>query len=217
MADRRQLYLCTYNVKRYDISKIEEIKSIFRQSSILLLQETWLTEDAFIRSFKRDFPYSECISSSIMDQNDIKLGRPHGGVGICYHSNLKCMTEIVPTVSKRIKALKITIDSIKILLVNVYLPFSDSTDSLDEYSKVLQEVSGICINLPNHKLILGGDWNADPLRNDSRTKYFKSFIRNEELYNCLDHDSANVPYTFVCTKNGTTSTLDHFFDITQFG
>ena len=210
MAVRKQFSISTYNVKRYDISKIEEIKSIFRQSSMIVLQETWLTEDAFIQSFKRDFPLSECISSSIMGHNDIRLSRPHGGVGICYHSNLKCRTEIVPTISKRINALKITIHNIILLLTNVYMPSSDNTDDLEEYSKVLQEVSSICNNFPDHKLILGGDWNADPLRNDGRTRYFKSFIRNEELYNCLDHDSANVPYTFVCTKNGTTSTLDHF-------
>ena len=174
MAVRKQFSISTYNVKRYDISKIEEIKSIFRQSSMIILQETWLTEDAFIQSFKRDFPLSECISSSIMGHNDIRLGRPHGGVGIYYHSNLKCRTEIVPTISKRINALKITIHNIIFLLTNVYMPSSDNTDDLEEYSKVLQEVSSICNNFPDHKLILGGDWNADPLRNDGKTRYFSA-------------------------------------------
>ena len=63
-------------------------------------------------------------------------------------------------------------------------------------------------------LIIGGDWNADPSRNDGRTKLFKEFISNEKLLNAFDLDIANVPYTFErVMKNGeppTISTIDHF-------
>ena len=117
---------------------------------------------------------------------------------------------ILPAVSKRINTLKITENSINIMQVNVYLLSSDNTNNLDEYSKVLQEVKCICNNLPNHKLIFGGDWNVVPLRNDSGTKYFESFIINKKLYNCLGYDISNFTYTFIYTKNGTTYTLDNF-------
>ena len=62
-------------------------------------------------------------------------------------------------------------------------------------------------------IIIGGDWNADPRRNDGRTRLFKDFIRHENLFNALDLEFSDVPYTFT-TKNrngeNMTSTIDHF-------
>ena len=119
---------CSYNVKHYDDIKYDAIKSIFQNNTILLVQETWLAENEFIRKFKYDFPNSECISANKMDNNDIRAGRPYGGVGICYHSNIKCKIENITTTSKSICALKIHIDNISLLLINVYMPCSDDKE-----------------------------------------------------------------------------------------
>ena len=66
--------LCSYNVKKYDKIKYNAIKSIYKENTFLLIQETWLAEDEFIRQFKIDFPNSECISANKMDQDGIKAG-----------------------------------------------------------------------------------------------------------------------------------------------
>ena len=210
MAVKKQISICSYNIKQYDSTKLNAIRDIFQKCSFMIFQETWLTELEFVRQFKNDFPHSECISSSKMDQADIKPGRPYGGVGICYHSNLKCHVDNIPTNSKSICGLKITIDNVNILLINVYMPSSNNVQSLNEYSSILQELHNICSKFPTHGVILGGDWNADPSRKDGRTQRFKDYIEQEQLINALNMDIANVPYTFKCMISGTESTLDHF-------
>ena len=185
---------------------------MFSKCDFLLLQETWKTESEFIRNFKNDFPGSECITASQMDLDGIKAGRPYGGVAICYHAGLKCKIETIPTDSKSICALKLGIDQISILLVNVYMPCSDNNDALEKYTSILNEIRALCIKNVTQHLILAGDWNADPIRNDRRTTLFKNFIAEETLINVLDKDIANVPYTYWNQRvtPPTTSTVDHF-------
>ena len=185
---------------------------MFSKCDFLLLQETWKTESEFIRNFKNDFPGSECITASQMDLDGIKAGRPYGGVAICYHAGLKCKIETIPTDSKSICALKLGIDQISILLVNVYMPCSDNNDALEKYTSILNEIRALCIKNVTQHLILAGDWNADPIRNDRRTTLFKNFIAEETLINVLNKDIANVPYTYWNQRvtPPTTSTVDHF-------
>ena len=58
------------------------------------------------------------------------------------------------------------------------MPCSDNRKSLDDYSAILQEISDICTNNETNLLIIGGDWNADPSRNDGRTKLFKDHLNS---------------------------------------
>ena len=203
---------CSYNLNNYSQIKYELVKEIFNKCSFLLLQETWHVESEFIRKFKNDFPNSECISASKMDLDGIKVGRPYGGLAICYHSRLKCKVEYINTQSKSICALKIYAGNISLLLVNIYMPSSDKREAIDEYSVILQEVSSICIKSTTQYIILGGDWNADMGKNNMRTTLFKDFISDENLINSLELDIANVPYTYenMRVNPPTFSTLDHF-------
>ena len=141
----RNITLCSYNVKKYDKIKYNTIKSLYKEDTLMLIQETWLFEEEFIRQFKIDFPNSECISANKMDLDDIRAGQPYEGVGICHHSNIKCKIENVSTTTKSICAQMLNIENISILLINVYMPSSDNTVALEEYSKILEEISNICI------------------------------------------------------------------------
>ena len=85
MAANNHITLCTYNENNYDATKYDFAKEMFPKCDFLLLQETWLTGNEFIRRFKNDFPDSECIAASQIDLDGIKAGRPYGGVAICYH------------------------------------------------------------------------------------------------------------------------------------
>ena len=49
------------------------------------------------------------------------------------------------------------------------MPSCNTRVKLDEYSSILKEVSEICSKNETDMLIIGGDWNADPCRNDGRT------------------------------------------------
>ena len=210
----KNITFCSYNVKNYDNVKYEAVKSIFPTCTFLLVQETWLAEKEFIRRFRNDFPNSECVSSNKMDLNGIDAGRRYGSVGICYHSNVNCKVDYIKTISKSICAQNIAFSDINLLLINVYMPSSDNKDKLEEYADILHEISSICITSGTQYIIVGGDWNADPIRQDGRTKLFRDFLSQENLHNALELDIANVPYTYF-RPNGpgdlpSTSTIDHF-------
>ena len=113
---------CSYNVKDFNPTKYETIRNLFHENTFLLIQETWLSEDEFINRFKNEFPESECISANKMDTGEIRAGRRHGGVGICYHNKVKCKIENISTTYKCICAQKIIIDEMCILVINVYMP-----------------------------------------------------------------------------------------------
>ena len=94
------------------------------------------------------------------------------------------------------------------------MPCSDNRVALDEYASILQEINNLCINHTTQHIIIGGDWNADPNRSDGRTKLFKEFISQENLFNPLSLELSNVEYTFSSRRIGggplITSTIDHF-------
>ena len=117
-----------------------------------------------------------------MDDIEYKRGCRYGGISICHHSNIRSKVETIATQSKCICAQKITIDDIILLHINVYMPNTDNNDDLEIYSNILHEISSICIRNIAPMIIIGGDWNADPRRNDGRTRLFNDFIRQENLF-----------------------------------
>ena len=92
------------------------------------------------------------------------------------------------------------------------MPCSDNNDALEKYMNILDEIRALCTKSATQHLIIAGDWNADPIRNDRRTTFFNNFIAQEELINVLDMDIANVSYTYWNQRvtPPTTSTVDHF-------
>ena len=145
----------------------------------------------------------------------MKVGNVRGGTSICYHSNTNCVIETIPSKSKSFCAQKINIDQISILLINVYMPCSDDQESLEEYFNILLEIKTICFLNSSDFIVMGGDWNADPIRKDKRTAMFKDFIKNQKLYNALDANISDVPYTWMSNDQignrvGSSSKIDHF-------
>ena len=216
-SEIKKISFCTFNIKGYDSVAAETIDAIMPKCTFLLLQETWQYEQDFINNFKRDFknkPY-ECIAANKNDLKEIKVGKANGGTSICYHSNSNCTVETIPTKSKCFCAQKIKIGLVSLLLINVYMPCSNEKESLEEYSKILLEVSSICLLNMVDFIIIGGDWNADPGRKDGKTTLFNEFLKNENLYNALDAENADIPYTFMSNDKignrvGSKSKIDHF-------
>ena len=217
MCEVKKTTFCTYNLRGYDKVAAETIKQIMPNCSFLLLQETWNYEQEFIINFKKDFKkFSyDCISANKNDLRELKVGSVKSGISICYHTNSNCIIETISTKSKCFCAQKLKIGPISILLINAYMPSSNDRDSLDEYSQILLEISSVCKYNTTDFIIMGGDWNADPSRTDGKTFLFKEFLKNENLYNALETDIADVPYTYMCkdqigNRVGSTSKIDHF-------
>ena len=71
MELNNQITFCSYNINHYDlvkdahgVDKPSALETLFNNCTFLILLETLLTKDEFIRKFKNHFPDSECITSN---------------------------------------------------------------------------------------------------------------------------------------------------------
>ena len=78
-----------------------------------------------------------------MDESVPLIGRPYGGCSIIWSSNTSCKVGRIECISKRLCAVKVTVDGIEFVLFNMYMPCDKgyANHDLFEYIDVLNEVS----------------------------------------------------------------------------
>ena len=108
-----------------------------------MLQETWLSSQTEhrIRNVHQDYMFT-CMSA-MGTREAIVQGRPYGGVAIMWKRSLThCITPIKST-NKRISAVLMECGSIKLVLVCVYLPCDNwsNTKENPEYVECVDYVS----------------------------------------------------------------------------
>ena len=93
-------------------------------------------------------------------------------------------------------------------LGNVYLPHDNhSVDSINNYQCALGEMQSVLDDLSNSKVLLIGDFNADPYRGRF-WRFLKETVDNNLLvFRDLCLGSGN--FTFLSAAHNTTSWLDH--------
>ena len=57
-----------------------------------------------------------------MDESVPLIGRPYGGCSIIWSSNTSCKVDRIECISKRLCAVKVTVDGIEFVLFNMYVP-----------------------------------------------------------------------------------------------
>jgi hypothetical protein len=209
MADRNDnLIIMSYNCRGFNTLKSLYIKSLLAKCSVLFLQEHWLSHDQLLELDALDINF---LSTGIsgFDNSDILLGRPFGGCAILWRSDLTFNTQIIPTDSSRICAVRMSNDVLKLLFVNVYLPYESNdertTDFIDQLSIIENLITANC----DCHVIVGGDFNADFQRDKLHTTILNSFCDNNNLIPADRHEKCKVDYTY---NFGMTRfcTLDHF-------
>ena len=95
------------------------------------------------------------------------------------------------------------------------MPCDENTNnSASDYIDVLNEVSALFNTYDGFKIILGGDFNVDFVRNSFNTKLLIDFMDSESLIN-INSVFKNNEYTFE-SYNGSRSLVDYFM-ITENG
>ena len=136
-----ELEIISYNIRGFGADKFGTVKDLLKICDFLFLQEIWAYESIFINTVKKDFPGYECIVKSPNSEEDRKTkDRLNGGVSILYKSNINCKVEEVKSNSNRMCALRIVIDKVDIILINIYI------------CPVIQVLS--MVNLPNIMMYL---------------------------------------------------------------
>ena len=205
-----KLKITTFNCQGFKFRNYSYVNEIFKQCNILMLQETWLNSFEH-KNFIKEIPNCQYHAISGMDESDVsRVGRPKGGVAILWQKDLKLAFIPIVTNSTRLCALNIKSEKYDLILINVYMPNDDDTDdSYFMYGEIFSEISSILQTYENCKIIIGGDFNVDYERSNSRNlSLFKEFLELESL-SCATFNILSNNFTRLGNL-GEKSFIDHF-------
>ena len=205
-----KLKITSFNCQGFKFRNYNYIREIFNKCNILMLQETWLFNFEHI-NFIKEIPNCQYFAISDMNEADVsRVGRPKGGIAFLWHKNLKLSFVPLETNSNRLNALTVKSDDCNIMLINVYMPNdNDTEESYNVYGDILSEISSIMHSHDYSNIIIGGDFNVDYGRTNSRNlNLFKEFLVLETL-TCATFDIIENNYTRIGSL-GEKSFIDHF-------
>lgn len=158
-AVESNLCICSFNCRGLNSVKKEYINRnilVDGKCHFLFLQEHWLSEsqlDEELGSICQDFLTT---GVSGFDSRDVLSGRPYGGTGILWRRDLRAKVSVVLTKSLRLSAIRVCIDEINFLLINVYMPYEDDDVKSDVFNNELVVIADLIGQHPDCHVIIGG-------------------------------------------------------------
>lgn len=202
------LSITSYNCRGLTDLKNSYIKTLMFKSNIIFLQEHWLADDQLqcIGDIDDTFLYT---GVSGFDSSDVLAGRPYGGCAILWRSDLNAIVNVIDTNSRRICAIRLVTDCLRLLIINVYLPYEGNDRMTDEFADQLHVIENIILDNMDCHIIAGGDFNVDLSRAWVHTAMLNSFCVNNDLHCALRHDKCHIDYSYSFNAC-RFSILDHF-------
>ena len=155
----------SYNCRGFNSIKSRYNASLLARCNILFLQEHWLADGQLnILASISENSISENMSYTAVsgfDCDDVLVGRPFGGCAILWQANLLASVCPIKVDSRRVCAVRVCFDAWNLLLINVYMPYEDGTENLDEFVNTLSLIEAIVDNNRDGHVMLGGDFNVD--------------------------------------------------------
>ena len=133
-----------------------------------------------------------------------------GGVAIFYRKEVSKYVKQIDTNLDWCNAIEITVESHKIILINVYMPFQCDKNK-EMYMQCLGAIRNIIDEGSSSSYMILGDWNAN-LRTDQRSLFGKPMIDfcNENNLIIIDKElCADDSYTYISEASGSQTWLDH--------
>ena len=78
MAESTRFSICSYNCRGYNLIKKKYVENLLLRSSVLFLQEHWLSENQCVLFNELSSKCSYYVVSGFSN-NEVLLGRPFGG------------------------------------------------------------------------------------------------------------------------------------------
>jgi exonuclease III len=209
-----KLIISSFNCKNVKSSGCEILK-LCKNCDIVLLQETWLFDYdlPYLASISEDF-YAKGISS-IDSSSGIHTGRPYGGLAILWRKSIAGKCKLIDHDDSRIMGIEIEGDSVKLQLLNVYLPYS-SADNYDDFVFYLSKLDSIIADYSSPYIFVMGDFNADVrlnAHNQENNKFgreLSKFCQDENyVLSDVSYLKDTDTFTYYSEAHGTVSWLDH--------
>ena len=200
-----QLRIASFNcgsIKR----KAEVVKNLLYDNDVVLLQETFLTEQDtnYLSFFNDEFEFAS--TPSVLNENF--TGRPQGGLAIFFKNLLSTNIKICHF-SDRILAIQLTFNNSKFLIFNVYFPCDyRNAESLVQYRTCLAELSDIIDSEKADYVVIAGDMNCDPHKGRFYSE-LNNFMQNFN-FKLADLSLPIDTFTYIGSdQNCCTSWIDH--------
>lgn len=208
MYNTNSVVVGSYNCRGFNNSKTGFVSHILARVDVLFMQEHWLSDSqlASLSSIQPDF-----LSTGVagFDSSEVLAGRPYGGCAIFWRSNLAFKVSVLHSTSRRLCAIRMSSNSVNLLLINAYLPFENNDCNTEEFTDQLFAIEQLIADNMDCFVVTGGDFNVDFSRNRVHSALLRSFCENQGLLVADEHNNASVDYTYhfnMCRF----STLDHF-------
>jgi len=211
----RFIKFASYNLHGLQQGK-SQLLELCDSHDVIAIQEHWLPDYDFdkILNLHNDFTVVAKSAMTEKIQSGFLRGRPFGGVAILARKSVISNIRMVGVDSKsRCLAVMITFfGNYKILLVNVYLPCSDSSQ---EYQSALLECFGFIENCivcnDSDAVMILGDFNFECDNRHVGYKLFENLCDEYKLMCCDSCARLDIPYTYFHNSLGRYSTIDHIF------
>jgi len=205
-SDLKTLCIVSYNMHGFNqgyttVQELIESKS----PDIFMIQEHWLTP-CNLNKFNELFPnYSGFGSSALASriESGPLMGRPYGGTMVLIKNELLSVCECVHT-ADRFVVIRVG----NILLINVYLPCTGTTDRENIIDDMLADLCAWRTKYEHCKCMIGGDFNSDLDRNCNASLSIRKFCADNDLQRCDLLHPCSVPYTFN-NAQGHCSKIDY--------
>ena len=191
---------------------LQYLKDKCDEYDILLLQETWLSNENCkkLDDISPDFLviHTSAIENKIHD--DYLSGRPYGGTAVMYNKRLCCTVTKIDTNNSRCTAVKLSLNKTNDLVIcSVYMPyFIGSLDNRLEYENTVGCLQGIVDKNLGCNFVFGGDMNVSKLQQNTFYKAVDNFCNVNGLL-WLDPVDGSIDYTYHNEKNGHYKLLDY--------
>jgi exonuclease III len=143
------------------------------------------------------------------DNLEFLRGRPYGGCAIFWRKDIVADISIINTGSNRVCALKLSVNMVNLLLINVYMPAEGTESNTDDFMLQLSLIDNLIQQNQQCQIILGGDFNVDFSRCWSHSTLLNEFCDNAFLFPVDRHICNEVDYTYHFSMQRFSS-LDHF-------
>ena len=205
--------LITYNSSGSSATRLEFIKYLLSLgTTFLLVQETWHIDSHVDKILNLNKDYQCYPVAGFDDSAEVLTGRPHGGLAIYYHQSLSNKVHSIPSQSRRIAAVSLKLSNIfNILVINVYLPNDNYSNNVctEEFIDACNNLESIIQSSNCDGIMVCGDFNIDPKRNNAHYQYIHSLLLTHGLKCSWSHKNASPEQTF--SLNGNSSMIDHIY------
>ena len=157
--------IASYNMHGFSTSAKYLKDSIQHYGGIWMIQEHWLGETQLPQLKQLGVQFVARSGVEDVLSTGIYRGRPFGGVCIAWSPKLNNFISPVSNFKhKRIVAVELKTSSGNYILINVYMPFFNSSRKdfcMSETNDAISMVELLIENYPHHHCIIGGDFNTE--------------------------------------------------------